>query len=319
MLLLPAPNKSSLVAAKAPGGQHDQSTIRTSGHTSPPHDSRKRPNTRLAKRGKIPAFTLQAITHYLRLPESECVTHLAANKRFLAEVESRRTTLQSRSRLRRHLGKWRGESLSSYKELVASDPRSRIIATFHFGDFVFGMNYLLRHEPVQRGRIVLTQRISDRAYFDNMRRAFSDRVTSPEQQWLTDGLSAARLGERLRNESTTLVTFCDLPPQFGAGTRIEFLGRRAQFPRGAASLALRYQVPILPAICCYRRGLHHIVLAQQIEPHVSNDEDRSACVARLTRQLTRQLESFVRVYPWQWRFLASLPSYFAESEGAGTA
>ena len=315
MLLLPAPNKNSLIPAKEPGGQAEQTRF----HESSPRNSCKRPHKRLAKHAKIPGFTLQAITHYLRLPESECVTQLAANKRFLAEVERRRTTLQSRSRLRRHLGKWRCESLSSYQELLASDPRSRIIATFHFGDFVFGMNYLLRHEPVQRGRIVLTQRVSDRAYFSNMQRAFSDRVTTPEQQWLTDGLSAARLGERLRNESITLVTFCDLPPQFGAGTRVEFLGRRAQFPRGAASLALRYQVPILPAICCYRRGVHHIVLAQQIEPHVRNEENRSACITRLTQQLIRQLESFVRVYPWQWRFLGSLPSYFAESEGPGTA
>lgn len=263
---------------------------------------------------RVSGFTRQQIAHYLRLPEQQCSRELTANQRFLAEVESRRTTQQSSRRLRRQLRKWHCSALQSYQDLIACDPRSRIIATFHFGDFVFGMNYLLRHEPVGRKCIVLTQRASDSAYFDNMGRAFADQATTVEQQWLVGELSRSRLARQLRCEQTTLVTFCDLPPAFGATTTLRFLGRRARFPRGAANLAFRCRLPILPVICCFLGGTHRLVIAPQLEPVRLAGESTPACISRLTREIVNLLQSFVQAQPYQWRFLGTLPAFFEDQK-----
>ena len=261
-------------------------------------------------------YTVQQIAHYLRRPVAECAKQLSANQKFIREIEQRRTTQQSRHQLRRQLAKWQGLDLTNYLNLNASDPRSRIIATYHFGDFVFAMNYLLRHDPADRACIVLTQKTSAAPYFDNMQRVFADQATAASQQWPLDEVTPSRLSSRLRTGKVSLVTFCDLPSGFGATAQVNFLGRQASFPRGAASLALRYRIPILPVISCYRGGKHQLVIGRQIEPGAEQDERLGECITRITQELTDFLQSFVRVYPWQWRFLRSLPGYFNSSSSA---
>ena len=264
------------------------------------------------------ALSQSAIAYYLRLPTSESRQHLLANGRFLAPVEARRKQHQSSWRLQRHRQKWYAPDLDAYRELLIQDPRSRIVATYHFGDFAFGLNCLLREDPAERECIVLTQQTSDAAYFKNMQRAFGDRATTVEQQWPIADLRATKLAARLRKQVVTLVTFCDLPPTFGATTEVQFLDRSARFPRGAAALAMRYNLPILPIVCYHNAGRHRIAIASQIEPHPELDETRTECVSRLTQQLSNKLQEYVRWAPQQWRFLGSLPAYFAAPEARPT-
>jgi len=256
---------------------------------------------------------LQATAYYLRLPTGESRQWLRDNRRFLAQVEARRKRQQSAWRLRRHRNRWYASDLEAYRQLLAQDPRSRIVATYHFGDFAFGLNCLLREDPQGRECIVLTQQTSDAAYFANMRRAFGDEATTVQQQWPVARLRSSNLSAKLRKQSVTLVTFCDLPPGFGATTGVQFLGRRASFPRGAAALAVRYELPLLPVVCYHSAGKHRVAFSPQIEPLPSHGEGRVECISRLTQQLTNTLQGFVRWAPQQWRFLGSLPSYFANT------
>lgn len=255
-----------------------------------------------------------AVAHCLRLPASESRQRLSANRRFLAPVEARRKQCQSAWRLRRHRRLWHEPDLEAYRQLLSQDPRSRIVATYHFGDFAFGLNTLLREDPKDRECIVLTQQTSDGAYFSNMRRAFGDEATTAQQQWPVANLRTANLSAKLQKQVVTLVTFCDLPPTFGATTEVQFLDRSARFPRGAAALALRYKLPLLPVVCYHSAGRHRIALWSQIEPIPVYGEKRAECVSRLTQQLADHLQQFVRWAPQQWRFLGSLPSYIAATE-----
>lgn len=260
------------------------------------------------------ALLHDAIAHYLRLPTSESRQRLIANRRFLAPVEARRKRCQSAWRLRRHRRQWCDSDLEAYRQLLSQDPRSRLVATYHFGDFAFGLNSLLREDPADRECIVLTQQTSDDAYFSNMQRAFGDRATTAQQQWPVADLCSANLSAKLRKQSVTMVTFCDLPPTFGATTSVQFLDRRARFPRGAAALALRYKLPLLPVVCYHSAGRHRIVISSQIEPLPAPGESMSESVSCLTQQLVDQLQRYVRWAPQQWRFLGSLPSYFSVPE-----
>ncbi len=262
-----------------------------------------------------------AIGYWLRLPLKDSKRCLMANRRFLTDVESRRIKLQPVRRLQQHNQRWCDEDLLPYKTLLQQDTRSRIIATFHFGDFVFGLNRLLRVDPPDRERIEFTQRVSEDAYFSNMQRAFNDQVTTASQQWPVANPAASGLGKKLQGDALTVVMFCDLPPAFGATARVDFLDRAANFPRGAATLALRYQLPLLPVISYFDKGRHHIAIAPQIETTTRRPLDRKGRVAQLTQQLCNFLEGFVRRYPEQWRFLSALPSYYtapAKRQGYST-
>ncbi len=252
----------------------------------------------------------QRIAYCLRVPLAECRQNLLANHRFLKGVDSRRVSVQATWRLRRHQRRWDSNDLQPYRHLLRQDPRSRIVATFHFGDFAFGLNLLLREDPGGRERIVLTQRISDAAYFDNMQRAFADAVTTREQQWPIAQCTSARLGNKLRRQAVSLVMFCDLPPAFGATSPVRFLNRQARFPRGAAALATRYRLPLLPVVFFQQAGRHRIAIAPQIEPAPLFGESNRQCVARLTQELCSTLQHYVGRAPEQWRFLSALPAYF---------
>ncbi|GAB5497908.1 MAG: hypothetical protein PsegKO_02190 [Pseudohongiellaceae bacterium] len=251
-----------------------------------------------------------AVAYCLRVPERECLSILRGNRSFLQQVEQRRNKRQSRAALRQHLHSWQFPQQQAYRQLVARDSRPRIIASYHFGDFVYGMNLLLRDEVDQRPCRVLTLQPSSPVYFHNMARAFGERGARPENQLPMTRTSLRELSAFLRHTQGTLVTFCDLPPGFGATTEVHFLGRRAWFPRGAATLALRNRVPLLPAVNCYRNGQHQLLLAAQIEPGEYRQLEPGRAVQAITQRLVNLLQECLQQSPEQWRYLAALPGYF---------
>lgn len=251
-----------------------------------------------------------AVAYWLRRPERECLQILRRNRAFLRQVEARRNQRQSAVALQRHLRSWQLPQQNAYRELLALDNRPRIIASFHFGDFVYGMNLLLRDEAGQRPCRVLTLQTSSPAYFRNMEIAFGDRGARPENQLPVMQTPMAELSTFLGQLRGTLVTFCDLPPGFGATTTVQFLGRRAWFPRGAATLALRNRVPLLPVVSCFRGGEHQLLMAAQIEPGEYRHCDPARAVQGISQRLVNLLEECLQQFPEQWRYLAALPSYF---------
>jgi|GEM_PF-413152 len=307
---------SGLLRNNPAAGSTDQQFRAASGngkHRKPLEQANEEELTALgAPQRKSRIELISGTSHFLRVPLNESRQILKTNRRFLAEVEARRNRVQSPERLRRHLKRWESDSVAAFRELQAGDPRSRILATYHFGDFAFGLNYLLRQDLPDRECIILTERISDDAYFENMQRAFGDERTTPAQQWLIKDTRPSRLAEKIQQCKITLVTFCDLPPSFGATTEVDFLGRKARFPRGAASLALRFALPILPVISFYREGKHHIAIAPQLEPRADRDESKPTCLTRLSQRLADHLQEFLLRSPEQWRFISTLPAYYTE-------
>ena len=85
----------------------------------------------------------------------------------------------------------------------------------------------------------------------------------------------------------------------GTGRVMPFFGRPAPIPTGPTALALRMGTPLLP-VCVYRlpddsykvEGMP-LIIAQR-----SGDDD--ADELRVTQQLLRQIEEFIRRHPEQW-------------------
>jgi len=252
---------------------------------------------------------LSLLSQYLHEPRSRLKSLLRRNQRFLHRVESFRNHAQSKLRLRHYLQSFQFKQREEFHELQTACPGSRILLSYHFGDFVYGNNVLAACEGPNRRQCFLTQLPSSPAFLANMHRCFGDDFQHREQI-LTDKSSAAALVAKLRNESCTLLTFADLPAGFGERIEVQFLGRRAWFPKGPAVLALASRTPLVPVLNYSETAANRIILFPAIEPYRLSGESIHQACTRITQRLVDILEVVVLQYAWQWRFLAHLPQYF---------
>jgi lauroyl/myristoyl acyltransferase len=85
----------------------------------------------------------------------------------------------------------------------------------------------------------------------------------------------------------------------GTGHLMPFFGRPAPIPLGTAAIALRLGTPLLP-VCVYR--LPDDSYMAEATPHVvaTSTGDRKADEVRVTEELLRRIEGFIRSHPDQW-------------------
>jgi KDO2-lipid IV(A) lauroyltransferase len=80
---------------------------------------------------------------------------------------------------------------------------------------------------------------------------------------------------------------------------MEFFGRPAPIPLGTAAIALKLGTPLLP-VCVYR--LPDDTFMAEAAPHVLAEStgDKRADEIRVTQELLRHIEGFIRRHPEQW-------------------
>ena len=264
----------------------------------------------------FPLFTIgyteyqATIGRYLHLPISEVRKLLRRNKKFLRKVEYFRNKPQSISKLKKHVDCFTVNGKEEIIELLVEDKRSRLLVSFHFGDFVYGNNVLASYESNSRRQFFFTQLEPTAAFTANMEKAFGiSRGAGPRQLTLKSS-NAFNLVKKLKTENTSLLTFMDLPCGFGERTRVNFLGRDAWFPKGPAMLSLLAGVPILPILNCQDGNRHIVNVFPLIESSVGNKYEIKRITQEITQQLASYLERALILYPSQWRFLSALPSFF---------
>ena len=267
---------------------------------------------------KLQADYARLLSVYLREPSTEIQRLLTLHARFQQQLECRRNQCQSVSSMRQHLRRFHFSQHADYARLLRADLRSRIVVTYHCGDFVYGMHTLVHSAPHPGQVKVLSLASASAACWHNVRAGFGAQAHGPEAELLIAATSAADVSAYLRSGSNTLLVFCDLPAGNGAVASVKFLRRTAWFPKGPATLAVLNRVPLLPVITYTHRGQNEIVLFPQIESARETGEPLSACVSRITQQLIDILERFFIQYPAQWRYLQALPRYFEPPDAAQT-
>ena len=85
----------------------------------------------------------------------------------------------------------------------------------------------------------------------------------------------------------------------GTGRNLPFFGRPAPIPMGPAQMALRMGTPLLPA-CVYRLPDDSYVAEAGPLVIAERTGDDEADEARVTRELLRPIEEFIRRHPEQW-------------------
>lgn len=267
------------------------------------------------------ASALGALSIYLREPCEQVRRVLNRHVRLQQRLDHQRQQLLSKSQLQRLQQSFSFPSQQAYSQLLASDSRSRILAAFHLGDYVFGMNALVASVP-HRGVVrVLSQQAATANQWQNVRAAFGARTHGPEAELLTANTAPSQLSTFLRKRGSTLLLFCDLPVGNGELVKVRFLGRDAWFPRGAATLAVANRVPVLPVITFRQGRRNQIAVLPQLEsvPKHHAGERSSHRVQQLTQALVNILQQFFLWSPEQWRFLQSLPLYFDPAAAAPAA
>lgn len=256
--------------------------------------------------------SLSLIAMLLREPASSTRRLLTRNAIYLERLQASYNRRVPRNRLIKHCSEFRLRQRQAYLNLLRDDERSRILAAYHFGDYVYGMNTLVCLENPERKRYVLSQRAASGAYFENLRLGLGNRAIDKSAELLTTDTNAAELSRLLRGGNTTLALYCDLPAGFGERVEVNFLGRRAMFPKGPAMLAISNKAPLLPVINYNDGEYNRIELGKQIEPRLNCDESLQAGVIRITQQLIVFFEHYFYKHPEQWRYLKYLPAYYLD-------
>lgn len=255
-----------------------------------------------------------AISRYLHLPQSEIQNLLNQNASYLKLVERFRNQRQSQIALNRHLESFEIIDEKEFLDFQSTILGSKLLVSFHFGDFVYGNNLIAAKECSSRNQYFFTQLKSSDAFLSNMRLAFGQSFKERPQQLTIESTGAVGLVKRLKQSNTSLLTFIDLPKGFGERVKVQFLGRDAWFPRGPATLALLAKVPILPILNFTDGNKNYINVFPQLYPAAYSKSSRHGSAQEITQQLVSYLERAITLYPWQWRFFSALPSFFTPGQ-----
>lgn len=271
----------------------------------------------IRQQSKFPAQQVAAVSALLREPRARTRRLLAANEQWLAALEHRRNNRLARTALRRHTARLHFPQAQNLRQLLDDDPRPRLLASYHFGDYIYGLNLLGATVNTRAKAIYLSETPGGAAYFANMKRAFGAAAMGPDARLSARDASGAGLAPLLRREGLQIIIFCDPGEPVGGRAEVDFLYRQARFSRGPALLSLTNRIPLLPVINWFDGEREQIVLGAQLEPERFNGETVAQAAARITAELVRFFEPFFRLNPEQWRHLGALPRYFFQAGAAG--
>jgi lauroyl/myristoyl acyltransferase len=131
-------------------------------------------------------------------------------------------------------------------------------------------------------------------FFKTLREGFGLEVVE-----LGDAAGAAILRRLRSNGLVGLVCDRDIA---GTGAEVEFFGYSTTIPAGPATLALRTGAAIIPCAVYFEPdGLHRGVIRPPLE--VSRTGNLREDIQRITQDLAREFENFIRVAPEQWHVL----------------
>lgn len=266
---------------------------------------------------EITTEQIAAVAAFLREPQTRASRLLSANRKWLAELEHWRNRRQQKAALQRHIALLRFPQQRNLQELISNDPRSRLLVSYHFGDYIYGLNLLAAGISERATVRFLSEAPGSAAYFANVENAFGSKAIRPPSQLLAAEASMNHLTPLLRGRGVQFITFCDLTDHYGSPVEVDFLCRAAWFPRGPAILSLTNRVPLLPVINWFDGARGQLVLGEQMEPERFRGETLAEAASRMTAKLIRFFEPFFRNNPEQWRYLGALPLYFIQAGAAG--
>lgn len=227
----------------------------------------------------------------------------------LSEAEKERIARGTFESLGRHLGfvshfkKFKHEDIRDLVELVGRENFDKahetgkgiLFFTGHFGSWeVFNLL------PPAFGyeMNILVRRIDNRLvedYVDKMRTRFGS-VT-------LDKTKSARTMFRLLENGKMLGILADLNAQEREGVFVDFFGVAASTTMSIAKLALKTEAIVLPAFAVWEEEKQKYVVYLEPPVEYQKTENHEEAIKKLTQDITKIVEKYVRKYPEQWLWI----------------
>lgn len=209
-----------------------------------------------------------------------------------------------------------------YLALTRNSQQARVLVTIHMGDFFGAFKYIAAHADPLRA-VTSLRRDEDGGELQDL------LVNNPR------GHRIARHGvdqpieivAALRRGNHTLTALFDLTESFGETVEVMFFGQPARFVKGPAQLAIMGRAWIVPFVTYEWRGGQYIEMASLIRAECLPGESLMVASTRVTQQLVRLAERWIRDHPGQWKYLDHMLGYFnvvpgeraASAQGGGDA
>ncbi len=202
----------------------------------------------------------------------------------------------------RHLGKLDVYGTASRVEVTGTEHIDRIrddgIGGIFFSAHI-GNWELTQLSTGQRGLpLTAVFREANNPYVDDIIRGLRGRAS--DHDMIPKGPAGARALVAALKRGAHLALLVD--QKLNDGIAVPFFGRDAMTPPALAQLALKYEVPIIPAHtvrldkCRFR-----VVIGEPI--HLADSGDRQADVAEAMRLVNARIEEWIRAHPEQWLWL----------------
>ena len=166
------------------------------------------------------------IAYAIRQPVKATRSLLAENRLYNSRFEQRRNTVERVALVRRYCEGFKIPQREDYLDLIRKDERSRIFASFHFGDFLYGSAILFSLDSSKRSKYVLSLKRNSSASYSNLAAGFSGAALGPECELLHRETGASKLSQILRAGNSSILLFCDIPPGLNETAEVRFLNRR---------------------------------------------------------------------------------------------
>ncbi|WP_371155880.1 lysophospholipid acyltransferase family protein [Jannaschia sp. 2305UL9-9] len=179
--------------------------------------------------------------------------------------------------------------------------RGAIIVSGHFGQWE-AIRHVLKREGLETGALY---RPNNNPYYEPIFRAGIERGGAPI---IPKGAPGMRIMLRHLKAGGFIAL---LPDQYvGDGPFIDFLGQPAATSLSPAELALRYDVPLVPAFAPWVDGAARVVIEAPIVP--------TDPLSMMT-EFNQRLGSWVRQHPSQWHWLHQRWKYYPANAQAREA
>ncbi|MDD5072913.1 MAG: ELM1/GtrOC1 family putative glycosyltransferase [Candidatus Omnitrophica bacterium] len=187
----------------------------------------------------------------------------------------------------------RVEGLDKVRSAAKEEDRGVIFLTAHFGNwelcsltgstFGFKMNVLVRFQKLKR--------LND--YLNKMRGSKGANVIFKDD-------AIEEITDALRRKETVGI----LSDQDGGkrGEFVDFLGRPASTPKGAANFSLRTGASIFPVVIIRQKGPYHTVMIED-DISVLQSEDIKKDIHEILQRFANKLAGYIEKYPGQWLWL----------------
>lgn len=175
-------------------------------------------------------------------------------------------------------------------DAALAEGRGVVLVSGHIGSWELSAAYMAaRGVPVDAIAMHMANPLSDR-FFKRTRERFGMRVLFDDE--------AVRAIPRAFRDGRAVGFLSDQGALGLASTFVDFFGRPAKTPRGAAVFALRSKLPMLFVAAIRQPDLSYRFIVREVA--LSDAEDREQAVDDTVRNYTKAIEDCVREYPEQY-------------------